>query len=159
MDEYYDEITECKDTIMNALLDNETIFKLLDNKNIEDSTDLPWTSIFPYIKIPKILDKVESYICFKVDVPSPVSEKNQYLENLHVIVYVMSHIDHVQNDSFKGTRFDNLAAEVKKTLNNIHGKWIGDLMCVSNKEDIIEKAFPCRIMVFKTKDITGAVNV
>jgi hypothetical protein len=152
--DYFD-IIEIKDAIMDSLKDNDEILKLIDNKDIYDSSDLPWTSIFPYIKIPKILTDVESFICFRVDIPSLVS-KNDFLENVNVIVYTVSHNEHVRINiaGRKGTRYDNLGAEVKKSLNGLIGKWIGELWCVSDTEDILEKTYPCRILRFTTKDIS-----
>lgn len=115
-----------------------------------------WTSIFPYLKVPTgTPTETGSYICFKVDEPSLVSNKNTYLSNLIIVVYVMSHIHHVKGN-FTGPRFDRLAKEVKKTLCNLQGKWIGELECVSDVEDVLEKVYPCRMLTFKTKDISGA---
>lgn len=154
-DKDYFDIIEIKDVIMDSLKDNKNIFNLIDNKKIYDSSDLPWNSIFPYIKIPKTLTDVESFICFRVDVPSLVT-KNEHLENVNVIVYTVSHEDHIRINiaGREGTRYDNLGAEVKKSLNGLIGKWIGELWCYSDTEDILDKTYPCRILKFATKDIS-----
>lgn len=119
---------------------------------------MPWESIFQFLKVPDAQkkNKIASYICFKVEAPNLVSAENVYLENIIITVYVMSHINHVRGN-FRGTRYDNLADEVKKVLLGLEGSWIGELECISNLEDILEKEYPCRILIFKTKDVSGAL--
>ena len=102
---------------------------------------------------PKTIETTSPFICFKVD---HVHNKNIFLEDINVVIYVVCHekemTKKVQSYTTKknksGTVIDIIGEELKKSLSGMDTEWIGELTLERNTEEVLYYEYPCRVLTF-----------
>lgn len=143
-----------KNKLMMLLAEDETIFKLLDNKSVEFPDELIYKNIFPQIKIDFTVQETQTYICLKIDYPSICN--NELYKNYILTVMILSNNAHLKTlDGY--SRTDLLGEEIIKILN-----WNNDMgfrmKVISDVEDPFDKNFYYRKLVFESIVSNSMVN-
>ena len=113
------DVNSFKSKVINTILENNEIVYLLDKNYIDCGGGLLFNRLFPFMQNPKTVDNSAPFICFKVD---HVRNKNIYLENINVVIYVVCHEKEMTKkvQSYKtkqyisGTVIDIIGEEIKK---------------------------------------------
>lgn len=147
------DVNSFKSAVINKIVENNEIVYNLDDEYIDAGGGLLYKKIFPYLQNPKTIETTSPFICFKVN---HVRNKQYFLEEINVIIYVVCHEKEMSKkvQSYKtkeylsGTVLDILGEEIKKTLSGMETNWIGELTCTSNTEEVLYYEYPCRILTF-----------
>lgn len=147
------DVNSFKSAVINKIVENNEIIYNLDDEYIDAGGGLLYKKIFPYLQNPKTIETTSPFICFKVN---HVRNKQYFLEEINVIIYVVCHEKEMSKkvqsyetkEYLSGTVLDILGEEIKKTLSGIETNWIGELICTSNTEEVLYYEYPCRILTF-----------
>lgn len=147
------DVNSFKSAVINKIVENNEIVYNLDDEYIDAGGGLLHKKIFPYLQNPKTIETTSPFICFKVN---HVRNKQYFLEEINVIIYVVCHEKEMSkkvqsyetNEYLSGTVLDILGEEIKKTLSGMETNWIGELICTSNTEEVLYYEYPCRILTF-----------
>lgn len=120
-----DEFFNYKNQLMQDLLTNETIVKLIcDNGDVpSDPSELMYTQVFPYEYVPETVTRARTFICCDVDI--------QYVGNKTFLkpafeLWVFTHKSTLRLPE-GGVRTDKLCAEIDKMLNGNRFYGLGQL--------------------------------
>lgn len=147
------DVNSFKSAVINKIVENNEIVYNLDDEYIDAGGGLLYKKIFPYLQNPKTIETTSPFICFKVN---HVRNKQYFLEEINVIIYVVCHEKEMSKkvqsyetkEYLSGTVLDILGEEIKKTLSGMETNWIGELTCTSNTEEVLYYEYPCRILTF-----------
>ena len=147
------DINSFKSKVIDTILENNEIVYLLDKDYIDCGGVLLFKRLFPFMLNPKTVTNTAPFICFKVN---HTSNKNAYLENITVVIYVVCHekemtkkVQSYDTQKIKsGTVIDVIAEEIKKELSGLDTEWIGELKLQSNIEDVLYYEYPYRMLTF-----------
>ena len=147
------DVNSFKSGVINKIVENNEIVYNLDDEYIDAGGGLLYKKIFPYLQNPKTIETTSPFICFKVN---HVRNKQYFLEEINVIIYVVCHEKEMSKkvqsyetkEYLSGTVLDILGEEIKKTLSGMETNWIGELICTSNTEEVLYYEYPCRILTF-----------
>lgn len=151
MDDF--DINSFKSKVINTILGNNELVYILDEDYIDCGGGLLYKKLFPYMQNPKTIETTSPFICFKVD---HVHNKNIFLEDINVVIYVVCHekemTKKVQSYTTKknksGTVIDIIGEELKKSLSGMDTEWIGELTLERNTEEVLYYEYPCRVLTF-----------
>lgn len=144
-----EEFFDYKNKLMEDLLTNEEIVKLLDNSvSMENAKTLAYTCVFPYEYIPDTVEYSKSFICFDVDIQESLS-KTYLLPTLYI--WVFSHKSRLRLNE-GGVQTDKLASEIAKTINGSHFYGLGELNLYSVKRFAPVTDYQGKVMTFHAKD-------
>lgn len=139
--------SQCKKIFMKMIANNETIFKLIDNKEVEYADDLINKNIFSQIMIDFKPERVETYIGIKIDYPSVCA--NEMFKNYYFTIMIISNKQHLKVPAVGESRTDLISAELIKIFN-----WNNDidfrLQLKSDVEDVLNENFYYRRLVFSS---------
>lgn len=136
--------TKIKSQIIANLCDNEKIIKILDYKPIspedkkkydpDDSWSLVGLCIMPYLKKPETITTTQTLILVGVDVTH--SYQNPMLFNaMASIVVLVDDSEMINSTEVIGyTKVDKLSDEIMKSVAEMNGTWIGDVVVSQIKE-------------------------
>ena len=147
------DVNSFKSAVINKIVENNEIVYNLDDEYIDAGGGLLCKKTFPYLQNPKTIETTSPFICFKVN---HVRNKQYFLEEINVIIYVVCHEKEMNKkvqsyetkEYLSGTVLDILGEEIKKTLSGMETNWIGELICTSNTEEVLYYEYPCRILTF-----------
>lgn len=126
LEEFYD----YKNQLMEDLLTNETIVRLVDpDSEFEEPSKLAYTRVFPCEYIPDTIEHGNTYICFDVDVQKSTS-KTYLLPTLYIWVFTHRSLLRLPEG---GLRTDKLCSEICKTVNGSREYGLGELNLYSVK--------------------------
>lgn len=113
-----------KNQLMEDILTNETIVKLIDDESMyDDPAELMYTQVFPYEYIPETVDDGWTYICCDVDAQS-VGSKTFLMPIIYI--WVFSHRSRLRIKE-GGLRIDKLCSEICKQINGSRFYTLGEL--------------------------------
>ena len=123
---YLDEFPVYKNQVMEDLLTDERIVKLIDeNVSLEDAGSLVYTKVFPYEYVPETSEHGFTYICCDVDITkSDDSNRTVYTPTLYIWVFTHKSLLRLPEG---GVRTDALVCEIAKKLSGSHEYGIGEL--------------------------------
>lgn len=134
---------------------SEEIISAIDPSCLEEPTDMIYSRIFPYMRVPDTIKDSGSYILMSVDVPK-VSTANYFFKQIILTLMVVVHQDAMYMDGKTNrTRCDYIAERLNSIFNrNTHfnGEY---LEYVSDVEGIILNRFHTRTMRFTVKEINN----
>lgn len=147
------DINSFKTEVINRISENNEIVYLLDEDYIDCGGGLLYKKLFPYPQNPTTVKITSPFICVKVD---HIKNKDVYLEEIDVIVYVICHEKEMTKkvQSYKtkeyisGTIIDIIGELLKQELAGLDTHWIGKLSCGSNTEEVLFHEYPCRVITF-----------
>ena len=75
-----DEFFDYKNKLMEDLITNSEIIKLLNNECVigenQNPGSLIYSQIFPYEYVPDVIDDASTFICFDMDIQKTMNKKN-----------------------------------------------------------------------------------
>lgn len=120
-----DELFDYKNQLMNDLLTNKDITRLLseDGKTDVDSSNLIYAQVFPYEYVPDVTEHSKTFICCEVDITSIVNKT--YLSPT-LYIWVFTHKSKVRLPG-GGIRVDKLSSKITEVINGSRMYGLGEL--------------------------------
>lgn len=146
LEEFYD----YKNHLMNDLLTNHDIVKLLDDdfKPTDKPENLVYSQVFPYEYIPNTIEHGQTFICCDVDIQRSVN-KTFLLPVLYV--WVFSHKSKLRLPE-GGVRTDKLCSEIAKAINGSRFYGLGELDLYSAKRFTPITDYHGKVLTFQTQE-------
>ena len=146
---YLDEFFNYKNQLMNDLLTNERIVKLLNEDiSMEDAGSLVYKQVFPYEYVPETVEHGYTFICSDVDISA---SPNRTTYDLTLYVWVFAHKSALRLPE-GGVRIDKLAHEIAKTINGSHDYGFGELDLRSVKRFAPMMDYQGKVLIFDAQD-------
>lgn len=143
------EFFDYKNKLMEDLLTNEEIVKLVDNTvEIGDSKLLAYSNVFPYEYIPDTVEEAKTFICFDVDVQESI---NKTFLRPTLYIWVFSHKSKLHLPE-GGVQTDKLVSEIAKAINGSHEYGLGELELYSVKRFAPVTDYQGKVMTFHAKE-------
>lgn len=143
-----DDIVEMKRLIKQKLISDPDILETLNNSELDlDSPDeFLDNNIYGFIRVPKIQDEVNCYICFTVD---DIEEHrfNEVMKKQYIQFHAICHLD-MMKTKYGIDRHDLLGYLIRDTFNwtNMFGL---QFKLIENKERAVDSDYYCRTLVFE----------
>lgn len=149
------EISDYKRKIMKKLIDDETIFELINyDGSAEYPDDMLYKNIFPYNRIPETEQEESVYVCVMIDIPT-IYARNNIARNVNIRLRVYSHERLMQVKGQSGDRIDLVSARIDELLNEKFDFGIGFVSLGSNTEHVLDSRHFYREMIFKTESLNS----
>ena len=143
------EFFDYKNKLMEDLLTNPEIVKLLDNSvELKNAKQLAYTHVFPYEYIPDTVEEAKTFICFDVDVQESIN-KTFLLPTLYI--WVFSHKSKLRLLE-GGVQTDKLASEIAKAINGSRFYGLGELDLYSVQRFTPVTDYQGKVMTFHAKE-------
>lgn len=143
------EFFDYKNKLMEDLLTNPEVVKLLDNSvELKNAKQLAYTHVFPYEYIPDTVEEAKTFICFDVDVQESIN-KTFLLPTLYI--WVFSHKSKLRLLE-GGVQTDKLASEIAKAINGSRFYGLGELDLYSVKRFTPVTDYQGKVMTFHAKE-------
>ncbi len=143
------EFFDYKNKLMEDLLTNEAIVKLLDSKTeLKSANKLAYTHVFPYEYIPDTVEHAKTFICFDVDVQESIN-KTFLLPTLYI--WVFSHKSKLRLPE-GGVQTDKLVSEIATAINGSRFYGLGELDLYSVKRFAPVTDYQGKVMTFHAKE-------
>lgn len=143
------EFFDYKNKLMEDLLTNPEIVKLLDNSvELKDSEQLAYKHVFPYEYIPDTVEEAKTFICFDVDVQESIN-KTFLLPTLYI--WVFSHKSKLRLRE-GGVQTDKLVSEIAKAINGNRFYGLGELDLYSVRRFAPVTDYQGKVMTFHAKE-------
>lgn len=143
------EFFDYKNKLMEDLLTNEAIVKLLDdNTELKNASALAYTHVFPYEYIPDTVEHAKTFICFDVDVQESIN-KTFLLPTLYIWVFSHKSKLHLPEG---GVQTDKLVSEIAKAINGSRFYGLGELDLYSVKRFAPVTDYQGKVMTFHAKE-------
>ena len=145
-----DELFDYKNKLMEDMLTNETIIRLLDDdcKIVKSPGALVYTQVFPFEFVPDVVEHGQTFICCEVDIKDVV-DKTFLIPAIYI--WVFTHKSKLRL-SEGGVRTDKLCSEIVKTINGSRYYGLGELDLYSAKRFSPIANYQGRILTFYAKD-------
>lgn len=143
------EFFDYKNKLMEDLLTNPEIVKLLDNSvELKNAKQLAYTHVFPYEYIPDTVEEAKTFICFDVDVQESI---NKTFLSPTLYIWVFSHKSKLRLLE-GGVQTDKLASEIAKAINGSRFYGLGELDLYSVKRFTPVTDYQGKVMTFHAKE-------
>lgn len=145
-----DEFFNYKNQLMEDLLTNQTIVRLLnDDYEVADMTEaLMYQQVFPYEYIPETVEHGQTFICCDVDIQRSVN-KTFLLPVLYI--WAFTHRSKLRLPE-GGVRIDRLTSEIAKAINGSRYYGLGELDLYSVKRFAPITDYQGKVMTFQATD-------
>ena len=156
---YLEEFVNYKNQLMDDLLGNEEIVRLMDDKYeqtaIEHAGELYLKQIFPFEYLPETVEHGRTFICFDVDI-SRMSDRREAPSNKMIYspvlyIWIFTHKSLLVLPE-GGVRTDRLAMEIAKTINGSHHYGMGNIELYSVKRFAPTMDYQGKVMTFDATD-------
>lgn len=146
LEEFYD----YKNQLMNDLLTNPDIVRLLDDdfQKTDKPENLVYSQVFPYEYIPDTIEHGQTFICCDVDVQRSMN-KTFLLPVLYV--WVFSHKSKLRLPE-GGVRTDKLCSEISKSINGSRLYGLGELDLYSAKRFAPITDYQGKVLTFQAQE-------
>ena len=145
------EFFDYKNQLMNDLLTNEAILRLLsdDAETLSDPERLVYSQVFPYEYIPDTVEHGQTFICCDVDIRRAMN-KTFLMPTLYI--WEFTHKSKLRLPDGGGVRTDVLASEIAKAINGSRDYGLGefDLYSVQRFAPITD--YQGKVMTFQAVD-------
>ena len=146
---YLEEFYDYKNRLMEDLLTNEEIVRLLDpDTPVDQAASLVYKQVFPYEYLPETVEYGRTFICSDVDITS-VENHTVYTARLYVWVFTHRSLLRLPEG---GVRVDKLCSEVAKVLDGSHYYGFGALDLASVKRFAPMTDYQGKVLAFEAKD-------
>ena len=144
------EFFDYKNQLMEDLLTNESIVRLLDDDaTLDTAGSLAYSNVFPCEYVPETVQDGKTFICFDVDIQKSVN-KTYLLPTLYV--WVFSHRSKLRLPNGGGVRTDKLCSEICKAINGSRKYGLGELDLYSVKRFAPMTDYQGKVLTFYAKD-------
>ncbi len=147
---YLDEFFDYKNQLMEDLLTNEKIVKLLDDdcKLTDRPEKLVYKQVFPFEYIPDTVEHGQTFICCEVDIQKAM---NKTFLNPVLYVWEFTHKSKLRLPE-GGVRTDKLASEIAKAINGSRFYGLGELDLYSVKRFAPINDYQGKVLTFNAED-------
>lgn len=146
---YLDEFYRYKQQLMEDLLTEESIVRLLDDDISMDRTgELVYSQVYPHEFIPDTIEEAKTYICCDVDVQKSLNKT--YLSPA-IYVWVFTHKSLLRLPQ-GGVRIDALANEIAEKMNGSRYYGMGELELYSVKRFSPMMEYYGKVLTFYTTE-------
>ena len=143
------EFFDYKNKLMEDLLTNKEIVKLIDNTiDLSGAHKLAYSSVFPYEYIPDTVEEAKTFICFDVDVQESIN-KTYLLPTIYIWVFSHKSKLHLPEG---GVQTDKLVSEIAKAINGSRFYGLGELDLYSVKRFAPVTDYQGKVMTFHAKE-------
>lgn len=148
---YLDEFYDYKNQLMDDLLTNETILKLLSDDGVSTvrPEDLMYKQVFPYEYIPETVEHGQTFICCDVDVDAAYGTSTFVSPTLYI--WLFTHKSKLRLPQ-GGVRTDRLASEIDKEINGSRRYVLGELNLKSARRFAPTMDYQGKVLVYHGKD-------
>ena len=145
-----DELFDYKNRLMEDMLTNKEITKLLSEDGITEMKpeQLMYKQVFPYEYVPEVTEHATTFICCEVDIKDVLSKT--FLVP-YIYIWAFTHKSKVRIPS-GGVRPDKLSSEIVKTINGSRMYGLGELNLYSVKRFSPIDNYQGRVLTFQAKD-------
>lgn len=144
------EFFDYKNQLMEDLLTNEAIVRLLDDDiSMDDAGKLAYSHVFPCEYVPETVQDGKTFICFDVDIQQSVN-KTYLLPTLYL--WVFTHRSKLRLPNGGGVRADKLCSEICKAINGSRKYGLGELDLYSVKRFAPMTDYQGKVLTFYAKD-------
>lgn len=145
-----EEFFDYKNQLMEDLLTNETIVKLVNEQiTLDKAAELAYCNVFPCEYVPETVQDGKTFICFDVDIQEVVN-KTYLLPTLYV--WVFTHRSRLRLPEGGGVRTDKICSEICRTINGSRKYGLGELNLYSVKRFAPMTDYQGKVMTFYAKD-------
>lgn len=144
-------LNEIKQSVLEQILSTPEITVMIDKD--KDPSEMLYDNIFPFSKIPGIVDTAKVYITIDVSMPD-VSRINNFFKDVIVTITIICHDDLMKTDVGM-TRIDYLGIVIERIFNKKATLGIGESEIISNVEGAWTERHSYRELRFRTKDFNG----
>ena len=147
---YLEEFFDYKNRLMNDLLTNQEILRLLDDRcaTIEKPESLVYKQVFPFEYIPETVEHGQTFICCDVDIQKSIN-KTYFQPTLYV--WVFTHQSKLRLPE-GGVRTDKLTSEIAHAINGSRYYGLGELDLYSVKRFAPITDYQGKVMTFHATD-------
>lgn len=145
-----DEFFDYKNQLMEDLLTNQTIVRLLsdDCEVIDEPETLMYQQVFPFEYVPDTVEHGQTFICCDVDIQRSVN-KTFLLPALYI--WVFTHKSKLRLPE-GGVRTDRLVSEITESINGSRNYGLGELDLYSVKRFAPITDYQGKVMMFQATD-------
>ncbi len=145
-----DEFFDYKNRLMEDLLTNQEILRLLDDdcSPAEKPEQLVYQQVFPYEYIPETIEHGMTFICCDVDIQKSLNKT--YLSPV-LYIWLFTHKSKLRLPS-GGVRTDMLASQIAKAINGSRYYGLGELDLYSVKRFAPITDYQGKVMTFHATD-------
>ncbi len=145
-----DEFFNYKNQLMNDLLTNERIVRLLadDCEMIDDARQLMYSQVFPYEYVPGTIVHGQTFICCDVDIRR-VASKTFLTPTMYI--WVFTHKSKMRLPE-GGVRVDKLCSEIAKAINGSRYYGLGELGLYSTSRFAPITDYQGKVLTFQAAD-------
>lgn len=145
LDEFYD----YKNKLMEDLLTNDAVVRLLDkDMKFKSPESLAYNLVYPCEYVPETVEHGNTYICFDVDIQKSAN-KTYLLPTLYVWVFTHKSLLRLPEG---GVRTDKLCSEICKAINGSREYGLGELNLYSVKRFAPMTDYQGKCMTFYAVD-------
>lgn len=146
-----DEFFHYKNQLMNDLLTNEQIVRMLsgDSGGVTDPEGLMYSQVFPYEYVPETIEEAKTYICSDVDIQRTPTKT--FLSPT-MYIWVFTHKSLMRLPDEGGLRVDRLCSEIAKTINGSRFYGLGELNLDSTRRFAPISDYQGKVLTFKATD-------
>lgn len=149
---YLDEFFDYKNQVMNDLLTNKNLVKLIDeNIDMCHPEELIYKNVFPYEYVPETVEEGATFICCDVDLLSEGERTNKTVYKPVLYIWVFTHKSLLRLPE-GGVRTDKLAHEITKVLNGSRFYGMGELELYSVRRFAPMMDYQGKQIVFHARD-------
>lgn len=145
-----DEFFDYKNRLMEDLLTNQEILRLLDDdcSSTEKPEQLVYKQVFPYEYIPETIEHGMTFICCDVDIQKSL---NKTFLSPVLYIWLFTHKSKLRLPS-GGVRTDKLASEIARAINGSRYYGLGELDLYSVKRFAPITDYQGKVMAFYATD-------
>ncbi len=145
-----DEFFHYKNQLMNDLLTNKQIIRLLsgETKQISSPEELLYSQVFPYEYMPDTVTHGKTYICCDVDIQRAPT-KTFLSPTMYIWVFTHKSLMRLPEG---GVRVDKLCSEIAKTINGSRYYGLGELDLDSTRRFAPISDYQGKVLTFKATD-------
>ena len=147
---YLEEFFDYKNRLMNDLLTNPEILRLLDDgcSPTEKPESLVYKQVFPFEYIPETVEHGQTFVCCDVDIQKAIN-KTYFQPTLYV--WVFTHKSKLRLPE-GGVRTDKLTSEIAHAINGSRYYGLGELDLYSVKRFAPITDYQGKVMTFHATD-------
>lgn len=148
---YLQDFYDYKNKLMEDLLTNEAIVKLLDKDvDLEDAQRLAYKQVFPCEYVPETVHDGSTFICFDIDIQE-ASDKTFYSPTLYI--WVFSHRSQLRLPE-GGVRTDKLCSEIAKQIDGSREYGLGQIKLFSVRRFAPMTDYQGKCLTFRMKEFS-----
>lgn len=153
---YLQEFFDYKNQLMEDLLTNESIVRLLDEKIPMDKTrELVYSQVFPLEYVPETVQDGKTFICCDVDIQK--AQNKTYLYPT-LYIWVFAHRSKLILPNGGGVRTDKICSEIAEAIDGSKMYGLGELELYSVKRFAPMTDYQGKVMTFSAKDFSKVYN-